>query len=904
MDAGRKLARNLALVMSYQLVTSVLGAVTTLLLPLFLGDVGLGRLRFAQSIAIVILSLCGLGTNVYIAREIASDRRRLGSMVSVSLLLRVPIWILMAVGIVGAVIVFRRPAPEAQLVLIAFAASAIVPALAGVLDSALQGLEEMRPRAIGSVSAAVTVLLLGLPLLYLTHSPLVFVGVLTAGALVDIVINIFYLHRLHFRLSAPSLTAVRAAIAGSVPFFLIAVPQGIYNQLDLIMLGLLASEAVVGWFAAATGLQAAITLIPLVLVYAGLPALARLKERPEAARAALRQLLRLLMLAVLPVASGLAVIAPRLFHFLHYPPVFSHSVPILMILTAAWMLSAILMIVVTAMIAWDHERTVAKVTLVFLPIFAALFLTLIPLCSWLFGNGGLGAAAADVLGEGAMLVTYFFLLPKGVITRESLWHAARAGMACAVMVAGVFFVLPYVHLLVAVAAGVVLYAAASAVLQTVTREELAFAQSVLRKQVEPPAPLAEVTPPTETLVVEQGNGAHAVNNRRRPIRILFLFPVDFYGNPDLMVVTQVLRHLDPERHRAYLMLNSNGHGDLNLAGARNLEVRTAPFGSSIRSGIAGAGLRHLPLSTASVAVYAARGEIDIVHTGSTPRAAVLGWTIARAAGAKLLLHCLQRVEQQAGVRRDVEIQMLRRADRLVAASSYLAADLVRSAGVSPHKLDVVMHGTDIERFRPGGADGRKIRAELGIPTDVPLALQLGRLVPDKRAEDFVQALAIARQTVPNLHGLLVGWEHPAPFPPYRTYRQMLESISATAGLNGSLVLAPSRPDTPALMAAADMLVHPCDVDVLPLVVAEAMAAGLPVIAADAGGIPEQVVDGETGLLVPPRSPSALAEKMVVLAQDPDLRRRLGEAGRARAKSLFTEQRVADEFAAVYARLAG
>jgi len=73
---------------------------------------------------------------------------------------------------------------------------------------------------------------------------------------------------------------------------------------------------------------------------------------------------------------------------------------------------------------------------------------------------------------------------------------------------------------------------------------------------------------------------------------------------------------------------------------------------------------------------------------------------------------------------------------------------------------------------------------------------------------------------------------------------------------------------------------------LPISVLEAMAAGLPVVASRVGGIPELVVDGETGLLVPPRDPQAMAAALRRLVDDPDLRRRLGAAGRARAEELF------------------
>jgi glycosyltransferase involved in cell wall biosynthesis len=88
------------------------------------------------------------------------------------------------------------------------------------------------------------------------------------------------------------------------------------------------------------------------------------------------------------------------------------------------------------------------------------------------------------------------------------------------------------------------------------------------------------------------------------------------------------------------------------------------------------------------------------------------------------------------------------------------------------------------------------------------------------------------------------------------------------GLRDSVIIAPARPDTPELIAAADIVALRSINEPFGLVIVEAMAVGRPVIGANAGGIPEIIVDGETGLLVPPKSPVALAAKLVLLANDP------------------------------------
>ncbi len=114
---------------------------------------------------------------------------------------------------------------------------------------------------------------------------------------------------------------------------------------------------------------------------------------------------------------------------------------------------------------------------------------------------------------------------------------------------------------------------------------------------------------------------------------------------------------------------------------------------------------------------------------------------------------------------------------------------------------------------------------------------------------------------------------------------------ANSGLGDRLRLLGYREDVPAVLAAADIFVLPTWYEALPMSVIEAMLTGLPVVASDVPGPREQVISGETGLLVPPRQPADLATALRRLVADPALAARLGAAGRARALDLYDEARV-------------
>ena len=387
----------------------------------------------------------------------------------------------------------------------------------------------------------------------------------------------------------------------------------------------------------------------------------------------------------------------------------------------------------------------------------------------------------------------------------------------------------------------------------------------------------------------------------KKIKILFLYPNEFLG-PEMMVYAQILRHLDRARFTPYLVLNSDAEGTLPSGATDGVIIRRWKFGVAFRNGLGpalatGAGL---PLNLLAVARYARREGISIVHTAATPRTGVMGLVVARGSGARLLLHYHVIPGRYAGPRGVAEAGIARRADRWVAVSQFMAERLTRF-GIPPDRIDVVTNGTDTGRFHPT-VDGSAIRREFGIAPDAPLVLQVARLIQMKRQEDLVRAFALARREVPTLRGLIVGWEDPRYDGPFPGYKAELQHLCREGGLGDSLILADARPDTPHLVAAADIVAMPALEDSWNLAVTEALAGGRPVIGAASGGIPEQVVHGVNGFLVPPRDPAAIARYLVTLAQDATLRGQLGRAARLRAETHFDERHVAADFAPIYEAL--
>lgn len=188
------------------------------------------------------------------------------------------------------------------------------------------------------------------------------------------------------------------------------------------------------------------------------------------------------------------------------------------------------------------------------------------------------------------------------------------------------------------------------------------------------------------------------------------------------------------------------------------------------------------------------------------------------------------------------------------------------------------------------AERARVREELGIPQSIPVAMSVGRLDSVKGHVYFVDAAAIVAKDVPDAVCVLVG---------SGSEEEVLRRRAAELRLGERLIFLGRRTDVGRLLCAADVFVLPSLYEGFGLAAAEAMAAGLPVVGTRVGGLPEVVVDGETGFLVPPKSAEALAVPVVRLMRDVSLRSKLGEAGRRRFRLLFTAQRMVQAFEGLY-----
>lgn len=228
-----------------------------------------------------------------------------------------------------------------------------------------------------------------------------------------------------------------------------------------------------------------------------------------------------------------------------------------------------------------------------------------------------------------------------------------------------------------------------------------------------------------------------------------------------------------------------------------------------------------------------------------------------------------------------------RTDRIVALSERQRQELLDYGIAPPERIRIVPLGLDLDRF--AGLDRGASRSALGIPDDVVAVVAVGRLVPIKRIDRLLRAVAGAAERAPAIRLYLVG---------DGGERASLEALSASMGLASRVTFAGWSTETPRWYAAADIVALTSDREGTPLALIEAASAGRATVACDVGGVADIVVDGETGIVVEPDDEKAFADALARLASDPDLRERLGRAAPGRARG-FAAERLIDDLDSLY-----
>ncbi|WP_040508643.1 glycosyltransferase family 4 protein [Gluconobacter morbifer] len=282
-----------------------------------------------------------------------------------------------------------------------------------------------------------------------------------------------------------------------------------------------------------------------------------------------------------------------------------------------------------------------------------------------------------------------------------------------------------------------------------------------------------------------------------------------------------------------------------------------------------------------------RERPDVLH-GHMPISGILARFAGRLCGVRVVAYtCHGFLFNQPGPLRRRLLSLVLEAlagritDLYMTVSREEAQD-ARRLHLNSHPV-AIGNGRDPERYHPNRRTRLRIRQDLGVPNDRPVVIVVSRLVRHKGHPELLRAM----EDVPDAELWVAGERLPS------DHGDDLEEAfeRARSRLGPRLKLLGYREDVAELLAAADVFALPSHFEGLPMSVIEAMLTGLPVVATDVRGPREQVLDGETGFLVPPGLAAPLARALYRLVQDPVLREQMGRAARERAVSHYDERRI-------------
>jgi glycosyltransferase involved in cell wall biosynthesis len=304
------------------------------------------------------------------------------------------------------------------------------------------------------------------------------------------------------------------------------------------------------------------------------------------------------------------------------------------------------------------------------------------------------------------------------------------------------------------------------------------------------------------------------------------------------------------------------------------------------------------VSLASMVRLVRRLKPDVVHTHMA-KAGTVGRLAARVCGVPLIVHTYHGhvfhsyfSPARTRVFLTIERALGMATDRIIVLGDG-QRDEIAGYGVAPsHKLEPIRLGLELGQFLRAEDARGSLRQELGADETTPLIGIIARLVPIKAHEVFLQAATRVLASEPRARFLVIGDGE---------RRAELEILVDRLGIRDAVVFMGWRRDMVSVYADLDVVALTSRNEGSPVALIEAMASGRPVISTRVGGVPEVVIDGTTGLTVPPSDPTALAEGILKLLHDRDLAARLAAAGRRHVYPRYDSSRLVNDVKDLYLR---
>jgi glycosyltransferase involved in cell wall biosynthesis len=371
----------------------------------------------------------------------------------------------------------------------------------------------------------------------------------------------------------------------------------------------------------------------------------------------------------------------------------------------------------------------------------------------------------------------------------------------------------------------------------------------------------------------------------RPLQVLHLRDTEEIGGPGKTIL---------ETHRAIDRARFCLHVGVFVTGSEPSET---PFVRAARQcglpvHVIRGGTRYDVRMVLKVVELVRRLQIDILHAHES-KSDVIAYLASRLRKVPLAttLHGWIANGAKQRLLTAIDKRVLRRYDRVIAVSSEIRREVL-AHGVDEKRVSLVHNAVAMENYQRSGRRGY-LEDWIGRALERPIVTTVGRLSREKGHADLLHALSMVSPHA-GLSAVLVG-DGPE--------RSRLIDLAAELGLEGRVYLPGYSAEPARVLEDTDLMVLPSHTEGLPNAVLEALAMEVPVLATAVGGTPEVITDGETGRLVPPRSPALLAGGIMSFVADPESWRRLAARGREVVRTHFSFEARTRKLEAIYTALA-
>jgi glycosyltransferase involved in cell wall biosynthesis len=369
----------------------------------------------------------------------------------------------------------------------------------------------------------------------------------------------------------------------------------------------------------------------------------------------------------------------------------------------------------------------------------------------------------------------------------------------------------------------------------------------------------------------------------KPIKLMFTITDLIYGGGQT-VIAKLLPHFDQEKFSPIVVSLTSADTDL----AQQLRQQGVPVYDLKMN-------KRWPIPALWRYFRLLKKEKPSIIHSSLFHANIASRLVGRLANVPILVSWRQNIELGGQLREKINRLTIGIDDKVVAVCKPAKQAEISRSKVDPDKVIVIPNCVDVDLVRPPGINSRnRVREGLGIGDSEKMLLTIGRLHPQKGINYLLDSLSSMLQL--STHGIrlvIVGEGE---------LEEKLKRQTQEQGLAEHVIFTGRRQDIPELLTAADLFVLASLWEGLPLVVLEAMAAELPIVATDVGGTAEAIIDGTSGLLVPPANSEKLAEKILTLLNDESLGQTLARNGLVKVKEEFSASSVAERFENLYLKL--